>query len=59
MNKIIRIIRTFHIEVDAEYGDTQEDLIDRGCDSLYALDKPDAPTPDDEQAMLMPDGADL
>lgn len=34
MNVVVRVIRTFEVPVEANYGDTERDLIERGVASV-------------------------
>lgn len=49
--RTVRVIKTYHVDVDAEYEDSLEDLLAK------AVVKRDA-KPDDETLLLMPEGAD-
>lgn len=49
----VRIIRTYHVEVTPEYGDTEQTLKAKGVDALKATAKPD-----DETVVVLPEGSD-
>lgn len=49
MLKSVRVIRTYKTEVEAVYGDTEEDLVARGQAAV------DGSTPYTETAVLLPD----
>jgi hypothetical protein len=49
MKKTIRVIRTYEVKVEAEYGDTEESLIAKGQETVS--DK----TKYTESAVLLPD----
>ncbi len=49
----VRVIRTFHVKVEAEYGDDEQSLTEKGQQAL----KQDA-KPDNEQALILPKGHD-
>jgi len=48
----VRVIRTYHVDVQPEYGDTEDSIKEKG---LIALTRT---KPDDEQVVLLPEGAD-
>lgn len=52
--QIVRVTRTYHVTVDADYGDTPDDLVASALKSLDADAKPTS-----EDAVLMPEGAKL
>jgi len=49
----VRVIRTYHVDVTPEYGDTEDTLRTKGLDALKANTKPD-----DETVVVLPKGAD-
>lgn len=44
MKLTARIIRTYHVQVDAEYGDTPDDVIERASALEFDADDHDAQT---------------
>lgn len=59
VTETIRIIRTWHVQVAAEYGDTPESLVEKGITALADLEQADPVVPDGDEAILMPEGAEL
>jgi hypothetical protein len=49
MKKIVRVIRTYEVKVDAEYGDTEESLTAKGVEAVTDSTKYV------ESAVLMPE----
>jgi hypothetical protein len=50
MKKTIRVIRTYEVQVKAEYGDTEESLVAKGIDAVSDGDPEFV-----ETAVLLPD----
>lgn len=50
----VRVIRTYHVEVEAEYGDTEDTLREKGLQRLHKNAKPDT-----EDAVLLPEGVEV
>lgn len=54
VTKLVRIIRTWDVSVDAEYGDTDETLVAKVTDGYLATTVPDA-----DSRHLLPDLASI
>jgi len=48
ITKTVRVIKTYHVSVDAEYGDTEESLCDKGLGEVQG-------SPDSTEAVILPD----
>ena len=46
----VRVIHTYHVEVEPEFGDDQQAVAEKGLNALKSNAKPD-----DEQAFVLPD----
>ncbi len=49
---IVRVIRTYHIEVEPEYGDSEETICKKGLKNLKDNAKPEG-----ETVIILPEGS--